>query len=777
MLITCVNVHTHVVNEDDKKLQGLLNKAVQNGETIQFQHIKIFLTGSSAAGKTSFRRSLFMEPFIEEYESTRLQETKHAYMASILESKDGEATWLELTAEQQIDHFKSLLESQRAEKLARELDASNSTDKSINIDHSLSSKIHNSSNKNNYKAPKVLIEKLDKSDGLESHLVIPDPVKLITVVDTGGQPEFIHMLPAIVNCPTINFVVIDMTKKLTDKVEVHYKEKEDIVQKKGKEEDILKQDNRVKVEVQCRVKEEDKLKNDDIIEVIHYKAKTEDKVEDQAKKGSKVKVEVHYKVKEDNEVKEKDNVEIEVHYKDNRDKIPLSYLSYTYEDLIKLLMSITNDSVNQSVAQKPEIDASINKQKDAEEEKTKSYIGFVGTHKDITSSEVINELNKQLAILVGKEKQEKFHVSVLGTNEKYLHPVDNTKSGSSKDNEVVEIRKQIEMVTEDMALVPVPIAWMILEIQVKSFCIAHSKPYITLEVFSDIAYNEASVESKEVYAVLQYFNSLGIFLYFKDVPEMQNYVIINHQWFYNTLCKITCLLCDSSSIIDHDSLEIFKKDGLLHKKKLMKMKFDDKIKIEFFVALLLNMKIIACYKKEFYYIPYVLPHCQHYHDKYKYLLLEPLLVRFSSGFLPRGFFCSLVVHLLQELPSKQWSKVDFCQNYRNVITFNINDVFYLRLQDQIYYLEIQVRHYEYCKKRCVFPELKILCEYLHYVCTKLKLDPNKLEYGFLCHGDSEDEHMVKLDSIKDPANLENCKKCKKRTQMGPLHKIWFEGVS
>ena len=81
---------------EDKNLLRLLSDEVQNGTTIEFQHVKIFLTGSSAAGKTSFRRSLFMEPFIEDYESTRLQETKHAYTASILESKDGEVKWLEL---------------------------------------------------------------------------------------------------------------------------------------------------------------------------------------------------------------------------------------------------------------------------------------------------------------------------------------------------------------------------------------------------------------------------------------------------------------------------------------------------------------------------------------------------------------------------------------------------------------------------------------------------------------------------------------------------------
>ena len=52
-----------------------------------------------------------------------------------------------------------------------------------------------------------------------------DTVKFITVIDSGGQPEYIHMLPAINNCPTINFVVLDMTKHLDDPVMVQYKSK------------------------------------------------------------------------------------------------------------------------------------------------------------------------------------------------------------------------------------------------------------------------------------------------------------------------------------------------------------------------------------------------------------------------------------------------------------------------------------------------------------------------------------------------------------------------
>ena len=327
----------------------LLSDEVQNNTIIEFQHVKIFLTGSSAAGKTSFRRSLFMEPFIEDYESTRLQETKHAYTASVLESKDGEVKWLELADDQQIDHFKSLLKSLHSKKSSVRSDTETDADESEfsqdfertgpqetkhiyttsilqsedgerkrlgfadkqQIDHvkSVPQLLHqkestvrsdtpsnagesesshpqisninfNNTNRSKYETPKVLRDKLFKSKGLQSDLEISKPVKLITIVDTGGQPEFIHMLPAIINCPTINFVVIDMNKKLTDKVEVRYHRKEDTVQKKGKlkKEDITREKNRVKVEVLYEVKDEDRFKKEDKIEVTRYKTKTVDNV-------------------------------------------------------------------------------------------------------------------------------------------------------------------------------------------------------------------------------------------------------------------------------------------------------------------------------------------------------------------------------------------------------------------------------------------------------------------------------------------------------------------
>ena len=734
-------------------MERLLKDAVENGKVIEFQHVKIFLTGSSAAGKTSFRHSLFKKKFVKKYTSTVLQETKHAYVASILESTDGDVEWLELTADQQIDHFRSLLESGRAIET-----------KTVDAPSDIVS---------NFETPENLMEELDKSNGLAPTLTIPDPTILVTVVDTGGQPEFISMLPAIISCPTINLVVIDMTKKLTDRVE-HYNSL-----KKQEHMRHSKKEKKVKVKVQYEVQEEEKINKEDKVEVVCYKVNREQKKENQVK-NDEVKVKGYYKVKEEGAdvVKLKDDVEVYMHYSTYKDKQLLSYLSVTYENLIKLLMSITNN-----VKFQPLIEKQRSKPLDIIKKPSNYYIGFVGTHKDKTDEGIIEQLNDQLTVLVNKQKQQKCHVTPLsGKNKEYLYAVDNTISESGKDKGVNDIRKRIKTVTQSMTPYPVPITWMILQIRVKSICDEESKPFITLKDFTDIARREASIETtKDVETVLEYFDLLGIFLYFK---EMKNYVIIDQQWFCNTLCKVVGLSPDCPDIDIHEK---FKKEGLLSKTELKKNwdKNTAKIEIDPLLELLVGKKILADYGEDDYYIPHVLPHCEHYHDKYKYLLAEPLLVRFTSGFLPTGFFCTLVIHLLQEMDKGQmdkdkWTKVNFTQAYSNVITFKVDDNVFLRLQDKRYYLEVQARHYKSnCAKRSLFKQLEYLHKHLGDVCNTLELDSDKLEYGFLCTGPLEDNHMVVLNSIENPSCLKQCnhESCNMENEMGILHHIWFKEVS
>ena len=62
-----------------------------------------------------------------------------------------------------------------------------------------------------------------------------------------------------------------------------------------------------------------------------------------------------------------------------------------------------------------------------------------------------------------------------------------------------------------------------------------------------------------------------------------------------------------------------------------------------------------------HYMPCILLSATRYDKKYRFLQSEPFIVQFSSGFLTRGFFCSLVVHLLHQL--------DDTEHFSNVTTF------------------------------------------------------------------------------------------------------------
>ena len=685
-------------------MKRFLNRAIKNNETITFKHIKLFLSGSSAAGKTNLRYALLGQKFVEEYESTHIQETSHAYVANnagVMESEDGNKIWSELDLKEQLNYFKSLWEYR--------LERGSKNNLEQNIDES-------SSNDGEDEGLPKVAEKINKCEGLKKEIKIQEPVKLISMIDTGGQPGYIHMLPAIIhmlpannNCPTVNLVVVDMTKSLEDNVLVRYR-------RKGQKEEIKPY-----------------------------------------------------------------------------------HLHYTNEDLVKLLLSVTTDSFNVQMSN-TETKVTITQKPDV-------HIGFIGTRKDLLEKDTTKKimvLDDQLSELIDQQNCQEFIIKP-SIGRKCLHPVSN----KTPDDEVVlGLRDEIEGLVDVVEPMPLPIKWMILELAVKIHCDSKNIPYITYQEFIDIAREEGSIsEEEEAKKALYYFHSRGILLNFQEVPKMSNYVIVEHQWLYDQLSMLVTVSSESPSC----------NNGVLPKNKLPKIKMEGSIKMEEsigmenLISLLNHKKILASYtvsKKEYYYLPFVLPYCQHYSDQFKFLLLEPLLIRFSSGFLPRGFFCSLAVHFLQHKPDK-WISLhkDTNKHFRNVMTFLLPNKFYLRLQDKIYYLEIQVRHYHYYKGEGMLKELEIVCKYLHEVCETLRFDCSKLQFGFFCHHgkwDAEGHMAVLLQPLLSNSkhcrkcknqtlvinnfpshNLMYCEKCdnqiccencKKTTDIGELHKLWFKGV-
>ena len=701
-------------------MNRFLNEAIKNKDTIEFQHIKVFLSGSAAAGKTNLRHSLLGQDFVEKYESTPVQETQHAYVtnnASILESEEGDKIWSEFDLEKQFNYFKSLWKRRLQQK------SKNIPAEQIEID--MSYKDNKNKDEKDLLSPEIK-EKINESQVLPKEIKIQEPIKMISVIDTGGQPGYIHMLPAIIhmlpaveNCPTVNLIVIDMTKSLEDNVLVHYR-------KKGQKEEIKPY-----------------------------------------------------------------------------------HLHYTNKDLIQLLLSVNTDSFNIQLQATPS--------QETVTPKPGVHIGFVGTHKDVLDeekdTEKIRTLDDQLCALVDKQISDckPVFIKAKRSQQKYLYPLSN-KVRNDENNTLSKIRKEIGNLLDNVKpVMHLPITWMILELAVKLYCDSEKIQYIEYQKFLEIAEDKASIEKEEAKKALYYFHSRGVLLHFEEIPKMRDYVIVEHQWLYTQLSDLVAVLCENPSCGDDFPHGILQNNELLETEEEESLAIDRKI-MESLISLLDHKKILASYTKndtKHYFLPFVLPCCQQYADNAKFLLLEPLLIRLSSGYLPRGFFCSLVVHFLQKMPPG-WESLHNKKDFQNVMTFLLpKNNLYLRLLDKIYYLEVQVRHCQHSNGECMVNELKILCKYLYEVCKTLEFDYRKLQFGFLCQHPVWDEegHMVVLPEpllcnskccrqgcqsqsvvlpLINDLNLVYCEQCQSRafcekckkysTTVGELHKLWFKEV-
>ena len=665
-----------------------LNKAKKEKKVVDFKHIKLLLTGSSAAGKSSFCRLLFgSEKFSAEYNSTDIMENKQAITVKefSMSKQEGEVVWHELNLEKRIQYFKSLLVDKKFhdQKVVDDCGSANRETPEGNNNANDDDEMDDDDDKT---PPEALQTDLEKKVVEAEPFPSIDMVKLVTVVDTGGQPEYIHLLPAINSYPAVTFLVHDLTKKLDDLVQVRYK-------------------------------------------------------------------------------------------KDGYEEAPVKIFKLSYLNMIKLLMCFVSDTLEQQPPEQMVPRISVPK---------KSFIGFVGTHYDKVKcdSTILKNVNDQLAHIVNEFESG----GVLNPKEGIIHPVDNTTAGDGEkeDPNVKMIRSQIEHFADKTETKTLPITWLILQLRLQQLCTTDNKKYITYEEYTNVA-KESLNDDEEIKASLMYFHFTGLLLYFED-PSLCDCIVINLQWLYSNLAKVMHLSSTEVTFVDYNHQKMFDEQRLMSKDDYkIQLKDVNPQELKYFFNLLIHLKVIVnvtLSSTHYYYLPCVLSNLIMHSEEHKYLLSESLLIRFKSGFLPRGFFCSLVVHLLNEQP-KGWKHQlhKSAKNYSDLMMFCLPDGSFLYMYDKIAYLELEVRHsvlgFVSSYQRCIF---SVLYNYLELVCKHLHFDPQNLQYGFLCKANQSDgDHIVVIDlsEISEflSAELECSRKCSRVTKLNDSHKIWFEQVS
>jgi len=713
-----------------------LNEAKKKHGRISVRFIKILLTGSGAAGKTSFSHLLLSRKITQHHHSTKMINTSHAVSLRKAAfhkhaSNDQKVVWAEMDPSLEMKHLHTVLltknprfkrssrmHNNQAHKNADTKESKGNVTNEAQSDerqqlftvHLTQKQVSKAAVAKQWfdgiltKSIKVknlsifdsIVTSIEPSGDSATTHQPGDVLNIVTLLDTGGQPQYIHLLPTVNIYPTVNFVIHNLSKDLNDQVLVEYSQH-------------------------------------------------------------------------------------------GKHTFQPYHLSYSNLDMIKLLTASNNDCLEMSPPA-PQLLTHPGADKN-------SYLCFVGTHVDKVTKEIVQETAKVMKILVRKTDCKS--LVLQNSDGSVLFPVDNTTAGDEINEDPVAdvIRNKIEGIAENKDVYELPITWMLLELEIRQVCTKNRKLYISFSECVILAKSSRLMSNPgEVKNALIYHHILGVLLFFDDIPGLQDYVIIDHQWWFDTLSNIISFTF-KEDIHCHGAVHRLKYNGILCREILQIVEWEGEIKEEYFLLLLSHLKIIAPLhtkndQKYEYFIPYILPAytiqqrdmiLQRYGD----LQGQPLLIQFKSGILPRGLFCCLVVHLLQNLPL-EW-KLHFAEDddyhlFSNLITFSLPNAFSLSFLDKVSHLEVQIRH-----KVIQFATTSVatavhvgvyhkIMEALSMVCDQLNFSFQRVQVGFTCHcGNSFDTHIA-IVPIR-AATLKLFATCSANSlnqlQLKPSHLIWF----
>ena len=182
-----------------------IQQAKESGLTLKLCYITVALTGSSAAGKTSFLNLLNRKKFTTQRHSTNVAESKQVIYTAGVAGSGRESQWIDLSHNNMLEQLKDYLATHIPTVTHTEM-------KKYTTKCLVEDDIANANDRD--------IRKLFHQDNT---LSLGDVWKIVNFLDTGGQPEFINLFPAISSSIIVTFIVLNMcggVKSLYESVKV-----------------------------------------------------------------------------------------------------------------------------------------------------------------------------------------------------------------------------------------------------------------------------------------------------------------------------------------------------------------------------------------------------------------------------------------------------------------------------------------------------------------------------------------------------------------------------
>ncbi|XP_065891760.1 uncharacterized protein [Dysidea avara] len=169
-----------------------IHEAKSSGLTLRLSYTTIAFTGSAGAGKTNFLNLLYKKKFVPYHNSTGVATSENIISikrAGVLGSGK-ESQWIEMDHDTMLAQLNSYLSS------IEKMPSSSETQIGLPL---FTSK------------PKVAVEN-DIAASLTSHgtPLLGKVWNMINLLDTGGQPEFISLFPAIKSSVALTFIILKM---------------------------------------------------------------------------------------------------------------------------------------------------------------------------------------------------------------------------------------------------------------------------------------------------------------------------------------------------------------------------------------------------------------------------------------------------------------------------------------------------------------------------------------------------------------------------------------
>ena len=405
-------------------------------------------------------------------------------------------------------------------------------------------------------------------------------------------------------------------------------------------------------------------------------------------------------------------------------------------------------------------------------------IMFFLTFKDKISLEQREKIDEELLQAVKQTDAYKLEAIEFAEKELLCHSIDNSNPSNEDLN---RIRKTVERIGKRDGLgspyrVLTPCSWLQFGIALRLV----NSPILSYDDCVQIAY-QCSIETPdEVTAALRFLHfKVGLIRYFGEVKELEDIVVVEPKILFS---NVTRLVEDTFTLdsVSSTKQEMFSKKGIFSKDMVNKIITDSKLLTRRkLLAFLKHYHILAELEGNKYFLPCSLVHVEpQAKEQYRQSTIPPLLISYSSGYVPRGVFGFTVAELI----TNQSNELTLEENkiYRDQVMFQYGPYeSEVRLMSYPAYIQIDV----FSNDPERFSVAETCWTIRNQIISSLNIVMNKLNYtnkvqhfvSFECQL-CEIVHPAKLHFHKEK-DVVTCSVNKQPSAPPTRYQVWMNPVS